>query len=576
MKNPILNPQSENPQSENPQSEFRIPHSDNPQSAIRNPQSVPPPAYIRREPEHHEPDYYVEQEDTFSLAPIVQTLKGYGNVIKVSLIAIITLLLIGGLIAYLVAPTHRMASLRFRLDFEGVDKGEYPNGIKFSSAEIVSTPVLSQVFEANDLKRYTSFEAFKNSVFVLESNRDLEMLEREYQAKLSDIKLTPVDRERIEKEFQKKRESMSTSAYALNLVRDEQTVSMPSSLVNKVLNDILATWAQNADQRKGALKYRVPVYSRNIIQKEFIEAEDYIIAVDILRSKINRILENIDSLSKLPGATVMRTGRQRISLAEVRVNLEDVRRFGLEPLMGEIRTYGLLKDPRAATMYLERRLAQTQLDQQEALGKVKTLQAALHQYVQEKGAMMAPESRAGSTTGNGTPFGGGGSVPALIPQFGESFLDRLVEMSNKNNDIKFRQDITEKIIAEGLTNVSLDKEVTYYKDVLTAVKGFGAKASGQSAAATQAAATVKTNAEKALNAILESLDQVNAIYQEISAQNLNPQTVLYTVTNPVTITSQRAVSLASFLLYGLLTLIFFSLALLFGCLVHARFRERPA
>lgn len=162
-------------------------------------------------------------------------------------------------------------------------------------------------------------------------------------------------------------------------------------------------------------------------------------------------------------------------------------------------------------------------------------------------------------------------MPAMIPQFGESFLDRLVEMSNKNNDIKFRQDITERVITEGLTNVTLDKEVTYYKDVLTAVRGFGAKGSAQSAAATQAAATIKANSEKALNSILESLDQVNAIYQEISAQNLNPRTILYTVTDPASSTSQHSVSLASILLYGLLSLVLASTVVIFACLMHARF-----
>lgn len=527
---------------------------------------IPPSAYIRSEPERY------EEDDSISLAPIIQTLKEYGTVIKISLVAIVVVLLIVGLAAYLMTPTQRAATLRFRLDFEGVDKGEYPNGTKFSSAEIVSTPVLSQVFEANDLKRYSSFDRFKNSVFVLESNRDLELLEKEYQSRLSDTKLSPVDRERVEKEFQQKRESLSIGEYALNLVREEHAVSMPSSLINKVLNDILGAWAQNADERKGALKYRVPVYSRNIIQKQFIEAEDHIVTVDILRSKINRIVDNIESLSELPGATVIRTGKQRISLAEVRANLEDVRRFGLEPLIGHILASGLSKDPRAVTLYLESRLGQTQLDQQEAQGKVKTLQAALQQYMQERGALTTSESRPGGALGS--PLGGSGGVTAMIPQFGESFLDRLLEMSNRNNDIQFRQNITERIIKDGLTTVTLDKEVTYYKDLLTDFKGFSGRDPAQSAAATQAAATIKANSEKALNSILESLDQVNAIYQEISAQNLNPRTTLYTITGPTFFISERALSATKLAMFSAMVLIFALIVIPLGCLTHAYLKGR--
>jgi hypothetical protein len=71
------------------------------------------------------------------------------------------------LLVYLLAPRERVASLAFQLTFEGADRQEYPNGVKVSSAELVSTPILADVFRANDLDRYISFDKFKDAVFVL-------------------------------------------------------------------------------------------------------------------------------------------------------------------------------------------------------------------------------------------------------------------------------------------------------------------------------------------------------------------------------------------------------------------------
>ena len=65
---------------------------------------------------------------------------------------------------------------------------------------------------------------------------------------------------------------------------------------------------------------------------QFLENEEYPVLVDILRNTINRILGNIDELLKLPGATLTRVGENRISLPEIRVNLENLLEFRVQPL----------------------------------------------------------------------------------------------------------------------------------------------------------------------------------------------------------------------------------------------------
>ncbi len=514
--------------------------------------------------------YYPEEEISFK--PMFRILWSYRRRIETVLAAIVAILVIAMLTGYILLPSEKIAGLTFRLTFEGVDKGQYPNGTRFSTDEIVSTPVLSEVYANDRLETYfPNFEDFKNSIFMMEANRDVELLDYEYQARLSDTKLTPVDRARIETEYKQKRQSLSAPIYSLNFRRDERAVTMPGSLVNKVLEDVLATWARQADQRKGALKYNIPIYSRNILQKEFVEAEDYIVAVDVLRAKIVRIDKGIDELAKLPGAAVIRVGPERISLREVKANLEDILRFKLQPLVGMIRGAGLSKDPKYVMTYLDNQLFQIKLEREEELAKVKTLQESLRTYMADRPTLAVQAGQQGTTAGAGARGSASLETPALIPQFGESFLDRLVALSTQNNDIKYRQDLTDKIIDEAMPTATLDREVMYYEELIKDFKGLGAGGSGAERAA--AIQIVKNRTNEAMDGILRALDQINTIYLELSAQNLNPQTILYRVTTPFTTRTERSFTLRTAALYGALVMLLALILVPVGCLVHHYFKS---
>jgi hypothetical protein len=349
---------------------------------------------------------------------------------------------------------------------------------------------------------------------------------------------------------------------------------MPRDLTSKVLHDTLATWAQHAAQRKGVLKYDIAVLSKNILPAQLIETEDYVVIVDILRSKILRTLSNIDRIAALPGANLARTGEGRVSLAEIRANLQDVYRFKVQPLIGLIRSTGLSKDPQLAILYLENQLFQNQLEGTEANGRVETLRNSLRQYMQEDRQMVATQQ---------TGQGGSGSqaaeaaLPTVIPQFGESFLDRLAEMANQNSDVRFRQDITERVIAEGLKEVALEKDTTYYEDLIVSLKG--ALRPGAAAlpdVRERAGELLKTRASEALGDLVRSLDQVNAIYAELSADNLNPDTALYAITAPFTVRTTSAMNRRAMALAGIMVFLLSAVSGAFAVLGYGYFRREIA
>lgn len=497
----------------------------------------------------------VEEATVFSLDPLIRTSRTYRNVLLLAALAIIFIVVVALLLAYSRQSTDVRATLGFRLEFEGIDRRAYPNGTKFSAADIISTPVLTEVFDHSDLKRFMSYDVFKSAIFILESNPELQRVSRDYESKLSNPRLTTVERERLETEFQNKRQTLQQSEYSLNFSRKETTEAVPPALIHRTLNSILVTWADNASRRKGALSYQIPVFSRNIIQKEFLDAQDQLIALDILRSKIADILSNIGEVSSLPGANVIRTGPRKLSLPEVKASLEDLLRFSLEPIVTTIQASGASNNPKSVVLYLEARLSQINQRRETTAGRTQVLKEALRNYVQQhQGSIVEPDARGTKDQRVG-----------VNPQFTDAFLDRLVNLSTENIDVKFRQDITERIVKEGLTGVSLDVEASYYQRMLDIVRRLARNPVEEQ--------RIRESSSKVLDAILVALDQVNAIYTEISAQNLNPSSTLYIITAPASVITEHSLRFIPTLLYAsAMALVAFVLVFL-GCLVHARIRQ---
>src|SRR5205823_11883080 len=100
------------------------------------------------------------------------------------------------------------------------------------------------------------------------------------------------------------------------------------------------------------------------------------------------------------------------------------------------------------------------------------------------------------------------------PQVSESFLDRIMDLSKQNTDVKYRQEMTQKIIDEGLVASALGRDIPYYEELLRRVPTSGS--GGDSAALRGATRGV-------YEALAKRIDQLNMFYAELSAQNLNSE-----------------------------------------------------
>jgi len=493
---------------------------------------------------------------------MARTLSRYRNAILLTLTAVALACLLGSLAAYLLQPTHRVTTMEFRLDFQGAERGQYPNGTKFSTADITSTPVLMSVYNANDLKRFTSFTEFSRSVYILETNRALERLFLEYQTKLADPKLTPPDRERLEREYQLKRESIVRSEFSVNYVSHTAAGSVPRSLADKTLNDILAGWANYAAKEKGALNYAIPVVTDNILDPRLLQGDDLIITADILRTRINTILRNIDDLLRIPGASVLRTKKDNISLFEISVRLTDTLRFKVAPLLIRARSAGAVKPGTIA--FLQSQLTHNEQTGATSAARAQALRDSLNLYMQRE--QSTEERSPFAAQQPGMQQNTGQSRDVVMPQINESFIDRLLELSTHDRDFEYRQELVDKITNEALRTLPFESEAAHYRTLLESVR------QGGTGGGDPADPALRMQLQSIFDDARAAVGQVNEIYRLLS-EGLNPSTVLYTVTRPPMRRVERDLPPSRLALYSALIFGASVPVTILACLLHNRIRE---
>ncbi len=334
---------------------------------------------------------------------------------------------------------------------------------------------------------------------------------------------------------------------------------------------MLNAWADDAARRKGGLNYQIDVLSKNILPPEIIQEEDYFVAADMLRLKLEKVRKNIDQILELPGAKTYRSAPNgNVSLGEIRSNLDDLLRFRLVPLMHWIRVFGVSEKKDLTRLYIEGGIENLTLDKKAASERARVLEETLLTYTQER---RRPSSITGAAAGATLPPRSS-DVPAMIPQFGDSFLDRIIELTGQSDDVKFRQQFAERISQEALKEVDIDKDLKLYQDMLMAIQGQKNPSTRPGDALSESATEiVQERLQKVYADLVQYTGQVEAIFNEISGRNLNPRTYIFSTWEPVSARVVRSVGVFQGFTYCVLLFLGVMFAAGSGCLIHKRLRR---
>jgi hypothetical protein len=426
------------------------------------------------------------------------------------------------------------------------------------------------VYDADQLSQFVTFEDFSHAIFVLEANPAYEAMAAEYQSRLADVKLSPIDRDRILKEFELKASSISKNEYSLNFQRTKGTSKVPESVARKVLVDVLSAWAMSAVKEHHVLEYQVSVLSPDALNDAALRQGDAIFALQILRSKINRVLENIEAVKLIPGAELLRT-KDRVSLEEIMMRLQELLRFQVEPLTVEVHSTGMMTNQAATVSFLETQLAYDQRELKWRQSLSDTVRQALAVYSMEPSALStAPKT----TSTMGTEATPRPAAPAgsetVMPQLGETFIDRLMTLTNQAADAQYRQAVVEQFRRAQASVIPAQAAVEYDQQILADVK-----ASHGGTPSPEHVRDVQQRIAAAAAETRQLVGSVNEIYQAVS-RNLNPPSALYTLSTPPVTRTERARDVYKLALGGLLLLLITLPIVVIACLLHARIREEHA
>jgi len=520
------------------------------------------------------PDNFYENKTTVLAAPlaishIVRTLRAYLPVIALSIGAVMVGYLILAIAIYVLFPSQAVTSLRFRIDFKGADLGQYPNGTKFSSAEIITAPVLLKAYEANDLGRFTTFADFTKAVFVLESNSAHDSLSRDYQSRMSDPKLMPVDRDRLQRDYESKLASLSKDQYSINYLRPSRIRSVPESVARKVLHDILRQWAEFVTKEQHVLEYQVALLSPSAVGTQVEAGYDPIVATQMLRGHVMRVIGNIQTLRKIPAADLVHTRKEGLALVDLGTRLEDILRFQLDPLVQSIAGSDLLTNRAATIHFLEAQLAydERQLDGYHDV--VEAARQAVSLYMSGRGVGSVPETR----TGEARPASPSSGAPAevLMPQLSDSFLERIVMMTTSTADITYRKTLTENYRQAAINVIPMQHAVAYDRAVLDVVRSAGN--GGRSSSITREMLDRQLMATR--DEVRRTVVQVHEIHAAVS-RNMNPSTQLLSLIGVPATRHERSIGVKKLALYGILTGFIALPIIVILCLLHNRVREEEA
>ncbi len=432
-------------------------------------------------------------------------------------------------VVYVLRPTQEQSTVVFRLLFKGVEKNQYPNGMQFTPSDIVATPVLTEVFRRNHLEKFGEFDDFKSAFAVINRNPAIERLRRQYAPLLEDRRLTPVDRQKLEADYDNKMKAIQNGEFTLVLQREGSIAKWPATLAGKILEDVLSVWAEQSKSR-GVFKFDLSIYSENLLTEITNSSSDYTLLLDRLRLAITRITGNLQELGEIPGARLVRVGEHKVSLGELQANLRDNLNFDLREANSIIFSFGLFREPVLTEAYLKEQLFRLDIERKELQARNEGMQRTVAEYA---------ASRSGGNQAGGSTSG---ANAGLMPQLSDGFLDRILDLSGQNTDIVFRQDISRQVIANEKEMYALDTERQLYQRSLDALQ------KGGTVSGVNGKQIVDERINNLITRLRVTLQNVALLHEELSTRNLQPSLV-YTLVEPL---QQERVSPVRMVMVGLL------------------------
>jgi len=489
-----------------------------------------------------------EEEDFISLAPLWGLVRRYRRWLELSLFALVMLAL--GLLsaAYIMLPRKVQTQLEFTLNFPEAALGVYPNKLPFRSEDLLEANLLRSIYEQNNFHVYLKFDEFKSGFSLERAGLELDLLRREFRARLDDRKLVLADREKIEAQYEAQLKSLPATTYRLNFTQTARSARrIPSAQQTKMLEEILRRWSDDAVTQKKVLAFAARLPGQMTLPEK---GHDPLVALMELLERTRVLAEGLGELARLPGGyqAVLPNGAR---LSDLFLQLDFLQEIRIPQIRAAL--FGSIADPSAAGMIgrvfrqqVRMRQDRQRLAEEKLRGAISTYQDYLASTVPSSVNMkQAPSEAGGVTSGGGTQL-----------QFSDTFLTKLMEMGGGRQDVQYRTSLVDKIRESRLQMAEQESALGESREILEALNkkaSLSEKTADAAKAKIPAGPASGTDFVSSLTLGCRELNDLIADSEKLRAKvtenYMSPQTSLYRITMPVIMETASPLTLRNFGLF---------------------------
>jgi hypothetical protein len=451
-------------------------------------------------------------------------------------------------------PRATVARQTIRFTFDGAERGEYPNGMPFSPKDVLAAPVLDQAYSALQLSGSLKPEEFAARLTIYQASRDMEMLQLEYQQKLSNTKLLQPERESLERDFKAKMDALRGRVYTLAF--DASGLLLVATTAERVVSKIPETWAAFAQTTRGVKDYDIPVVTATALA--IGEGDDYLVQAELLRSTSTRLADGAKQLQRLPGGNLVRDSKGA-SLGELVDEVNANFRIRVLPNYINYLRLAYAEDAARVNEVFDNRIANQERAVELSRSKAESLSTAFRNYLSLNSGSALQTGTTSSAEGSAQSpsLGLGGQMPAIM-SLSEGFFDKVIAQGIQSKDVEYRQRLNERQIESAVTVLDEQSILDFDKWML-----------GRVAEASQSEPVILARVQAESKVTAERLQSFAArlaeFHKSLSQRNLNAASQLYRNEDPVVVSSEAAIS-ASRMVLGLVAtaLVMFVLGVVSG------------
>ncbi|MEP4544565.1 MAG: hypothetical protein ABJ000_00195, partial [Saccharospirillum sp.] len=235
---------------------------------------------------------------------------------------------------YLASEKNVTYSQAFDLTFDGIANGEFPDGSPFLISDVISSTVLSRVYQENQLdSTELTLDELRRGLNIEPYAPDYFLIVQRYRSRMNN-NLSAAEATELQQQMQSDLRTASASGMLLTLQLPDGTLSTEQA--REILRDIPNAWAERAISEKGVLELNLPIYSERIFDEARFESLDYLVGIELLLDNIALIQENITALKQEPNSTNVTDPETGYKLEDLEKAIADVAEYDLRQLIDPV------------------------------------------------------------------------------------------------------------------------------------------------------------------------------------------------------------------------------------------------